>query len=256
MQPDRATNSDPLGERAAELIRTVRDAVSDLIRIDPLTGLRNKRALKDVLEAKVTGEDAFWCAFIELDKFKAVNTKHGYAAADGLLLNVGLLLTSVGVDKARAEEAFRAHGDEFYLVGSNVEMAETILEAVRAEVSAYRVSAPDGEEMSCTCSIGWTSVGIDDVSDRGTLMLSLERAVDEAKWQGRDRVVRFHDGLKKLRTVEVRQECNSCTCRFSVDLPFGFSKKFVYCPSCNTNIQLSSLERDALFTSEVRVTNP
>ena len=62
-----------------------------LAETDPLTGLYNRRALSEFLEAEIAAEDeetGFAIALVDLDDFKPVNDRYGHAVGDKLLVEV------------------------------------------------------------------------------------------------------------------------------------------------------------------------
>ena len=78
--------------------------------LDPLTGLRNRRAFTQQLAAAVAADTAVAVLFVDLDGFKAVNDTLGHAAGDELLVEVSHRLRStVGTEAWPA----RLGGDEF-----------------------------------------------------------------------------------------------------------------------------------------------
>jgi diguanylate cyclase (GGDEF)-like protein len=89
---------------------------SDVRRHDALTGLLNRRAFDERLEAEMArarrhGGRLVIC-LVDLDRFKAVNDTHGHAAGDAVLRAVAAHLACV-----REEDAvFRLGGDEFALL--------------------------------------------------------------------------------------------------------------------------------------------
>lgn len=61
-----------------------RAAFERLSRLDPLSGLLNRRAFSEVLETKISG---FFVLF-DIDRFKSVNDKHGHAVGDAVIVAV------------------------------------------------------------------------------------------------------------------------------------------------------------------------
>lgn len=85
----------------------------DLAHTDPLTGLANRRALDEQIEALLRkGEDAppFKLVLLDLDGFKPVNDRHGHAIGDRLLCSVADRLREVVGDDGLV---VRQGGDEF-----------------------------------------------------------------------------------------------------------------------------------------------
>jgi diguanylate cyclase (GGDEF)-like protein len=93
-------------------LRRLRDAGREA-RTDDLTGLPNRRALHESLElafARATPQRPATVLLLDLDGFKQVNDRHGHAAGDELLREVGTRLSGV---LRPAGTVFRLGGDEF-----------------------------------------------------------------------------------------------------------------------------------------------
>ena len=85
-------------------------------RIDSLTGLGNRRALDETLEAELARHQRYGTrltlCLVDLDGFKAVNDTHGHQTGDRCLQQVADQLSTV----RGADSAFRLGGDEFAIV--------------------------------------------------------------------------------------------------------------------------------------------
>lgn len=102
-------------------------------RLDPLTGLGNRRALDEALQRELARHIRYQrtlaIVIVDLDGFKLVNDTHGHAAGDRILATVGRRLAEIrGTDTA-----FRLGGDEFAVL-----LPETRMDA--AELVARRIS--------------------------------------------------------------------------------------------------------------------
>ncbi|MEZ0494487.1 diguanylate cyclase domain-containing protein [Kineococcus sp. TBRC 1896] len=125
-----------------------------LAHVDPLTGLENRRRFSDrtaeaVRDALGTG-DAVVVAFVDLDRFKAVNDTLGHAAGDDLLRGVAARLRS----SVREEDcAARWGGDEFaVLVTDPQARADDVVERLRAALTEpFRIQ---GTVVQASASIG------------------------------------------------------------------------------------------------------
>lgn len=227
-----------------ELLRAqIQQAVTHEQRQDQLTGLQNDLALMERLGELVgTGQD-FWAAFVEIDKFKTINDVFGYENADILLRSVAdEIARDIGMSPL-GFKAYRAHGDEFYLVGEAAAEVTPNLQSglydLCTRVRNVRVEVAGAQPMQCTVSVGWLhSVLARSTSPSGGLTpryikVLLERAVSVAKRKGRDRVEQFSQEMNKLAVVTSRGGCHQCQSSFSVDVPADDGRSDdLYCPNC------------------------
>ncbi|WP_346621944.1 EAL domain-containing protein [Blastococcus montanus] len=118
--------------------RQIEDELRHRGRHDPLTGLLNRAALADDLEAAVAdslaGGPAVAVLLMDLDRFKEVNDALGHHVGDALLRSVADRLAA----QLREETVLaRLGGDEFVVLlrgcgaGEAVQVAERALEAIR-----------------------------------------------------------------------------------------------------------------------------
>ena len=105
-----------LQRKEARLDHKLRRAQDDAL-IDPLTKLRNRRFLEQVLEPLVVQQRArgmdLSAVMIDLDNFKQHNDTRGHQAGDDLLRFVGELLNA---SLRSQDHALRIGGDEFLLL--------------------------------------------------------------------------------------------------------------------------------------------
>lgn len=146
---------------------------------DWLTGALNRRAwelaLRTALAQVGRNANPATLLLIDVDNFKELNDRLGHAAGDEALRGVARAWT----DRLRAADIVaRLGGDEFgvLLVGCDAANASAVADTVRGEL-------PDG----LTCSIGIAPWNGEEECDE--LMARADRALYEAKEQGRDRIV-------------------------------------------------------------------
>ena len=113
-------------------------------RRDALTGLANRRALDERLEAALREAAAVQrelaVVLFDLDDFKRVNDTDGHAAGDAVLAQVAR--TAARVLRA-GEELFRVGGDEFAVVVSGgVEAGLHVAERIRSTLAAQTRGGP------------------------------------------------------------------------------------------------------------------
>lgn len=161
-------------------------------RLDPLTGLANRRALLEHLEHRCAAAAAplpdartSSLAIFDLDHFKRINDGYGHPAGDAVLQAVA----------AEAMRFCRSHdlvarigGEEFCVIfsGASMDDAEAAADRLRQAIRALRIPIETGQVISVTASIG-----LAEITPGGPALAILKRAdtaLYEAKRQGRDRL--------------------------------------------------------------------
>ncbi|HEU4976805.1 MAG TPA: GGDEF domain-containing protein [Baekduia sp.] len=132
-----------------------RQAADELARIDPLTGLGNRRALDEALAAQVAQAGrsgrALSALVGDLDNFKAINDDHGHHVGDRLLRDVADVLRDV----VRSPDAcFRWGGDEFVVLLPEADRhaAAGVADRVTAAITS-RCGAPQGARVGITIGV-------------------------------------------------------------------------------------------------------
>ena len=155
---------------------------------DALTGLPNRRYFDEfcgLLARRRRAEDAVGVLMIDIDRFKALNDTFGHAVGDEVLRAVGgAIASAVREDDVPA----RYGGEEFAVLlrnpspGIALEVGERVRAAVRSlDLRRHGVSG-------VTVSVG-AAVAHRPDQPVGDLVEEADRALYEAKRQGRDRVV-------------------------------------------------------------------
>jgi diguanylate cyclase (GGDEF)-like protein len=165
-------------------LRRIRLAQAELARIDPLTGLLNRRAFLErcALERSRVSRQAspLSLALLDLDHFKRVNDLYGHQAGDQALHGFAKAV----VRAMRSTDAVaRTGGEEFAVLmpGTDRELAMEISERIRAEVSTVKL--PQG---NLTTSIGVASWDGEETFENW--FRRADQALYRAKSSGRDRV--------------------------------------------------------------------
>lgn len=153
-----------------------------LSRLDPLSGLLNRRAFTDTLaETKISG---FFVLF-DVDRFKAVNDTHGHAVGDAVIVAVAEELQRVF---APAHIVARFGGEEFAVLICGDDRGDCCLlvEEARRSVAARRIETGEGT-ISVTLSAGIA----DHMPQRPftSVFEAADRALCLAKSFGRDRAI-------------------------------------------------------------------
>ncbi|MGA9857994.1 MAG: diguanylate cyclase [Solirubrobacteraceae bacterium] len=174
-----------LGEREAELARLNTQLVEDSRR-DPLTGMRNRRALsEDLLQldaARLQDGRPFAVALCDVDHFKAYNDRLGHLAGDHALR--GISATIRGALRS-GDVAYRFGGEELLIIFPDTDETDALVaaERVRVAVETAAMSHPEGVAEILTVSIG-VAAGCEEPS---TLLARADVALYRAKHAGRNR---------------------------------------------------------------------
>jgi diguanylate cyclase (GGDEF)-like protein len=151
-------------------------------RVDPLTGLLNRRGFEERLAVEVAraARDGSSLAVVsfDLDRFKRVNDERGHAAGDRALT----ALATVIRDHARGGDVTaRWGGEEFIVVlpGADVPAARGLAERVRAALVA------SGAGVTVSAGVSAAAAPFDPQA----LLQAADAALYAAKRAGRDRTV-------------------------------------------------------------------
>ncbi|MES3151106.1 bifunctional diguanylate cyclase/phosphodiesterase [Sphingomonas faeni] len=156
---------------------------------DPLTGLGNRRSLREEKTARIATGVPFSLLLIDLDDFKRINDAFGHAVGDRLLVHVAAELSQM-----LPSDSFvaRMGGDEIAIIAVQTGDAAVAL----ADAIVSRLSTPvdmDGRRLLPSCSIG-ISCFADDLTPED-LMKRADMALYEAKRLGRRRAQPYLPGL-------------------------------------------------------------
>lgn len=179
-------------ERTAAL----RDALSEvraMSRIDPLTGIANRRALEERLEeiwaAAVRYQTPVTVMMIDIDHFKPYNDAAGHQEGDRCLTLVAQSLQA----SVRTEDFVARYGGEEFsvlLMGSDIDAMHGVAHRMQRGVRELKIAHPGLEPGSIvTISAGFATSEPTPGDSAEALMRRADQALYLAKEQGRDRVV-------------------------------------------------------------------
>lgn len=172
--------------------RTEAELLERLSLCDPLTGLLNRRALKEHY-ARHRAEGFGTLAVLDLDHFKMVNDQHGHVIGDAVLKAVAKAL-----QPSENVRAYRLGGEEFILLLRGNE-AFDLAERRRQAIPAMVAQAVPNLSGPVTASMGVTAFFRAVSEDDGfyPLFERADKLLYQAKMAGRNRALFDGPGTQK-----------------------------------------------------------
>jgi len=172
-------------------LQTMADRLQEISCRDEMTGLFNRRRLKDSFRfaaelcREVGGNSALM--LIDVDNFKEINDRFGHDTGDNVLVKVA---RSIRETIGGQGSAFRYGGDEFLVLLPGVTAVGA--GAVACEIRRQIRQSAESPDLDCSPRVS-VSIGITEVaSSRDTLrtvMKAADAALYRAKASGKDRTV-------------------------------------------------------------------
>lgn len=155
---------------------------------DALTGVMNRRAIRDILRKELArcrrDGTTFGVLLADVDHFKKINDHYGHAAGDAVLVTVVQRISAV----LRSYDAVGRYGGEEFLIiapGCDLELAQKLAQRISSAISEEPIDLGD-HIAPITVSVGVT-LGT-SASDPEFLVEQADTAMYQAKRQGRNRV--------------------------------------------------------------------
>ena len=159
------------------------DALIELARADPLTGLRNPRAFEERLAEEVARalryRTPLSLLMADVDGLKAINDHGGHHAGNVALRAVADALRQ---DARQTDLAARVGGDEFALLAPSTSAGEALALAER-----MRCRVAEQTAAGATVSVGVATLDLEQ-ADATALVRAADAALYEAKRRGRNQV--------------------------------------------------------------------
>jgi diguanylate cyclase (GGDEF)-like protein len=181
-----------VGQRMLELqfhLLEARDALAHQATHDFLTGVFNRRAIRDRLKQEISRagreKESLSVGMLDIDHFKNINDTYGHQAGDEALV----AFTRCIQDGLREYDCVGRYGGEEFLViapGSMGLNKESLYERLRARIAEAVITTNAGM-MSLTASIGVAPGTGQSTVD--ALLAAADAALYQAKAGGRNRVV-------------------------------------------------------------------
>jgi len=176
-----------------ENLRSTRDELEKLATHDHLTLLLNRRAISAALNVELARARRSFLPlsiiFLDLDKFKNINDRHGHATGDKALTEVARVLAS---SMRPYDFAGRWAGDEFISIipTADVEQTRKIANRILNRISKIEIPTKAGNLLKLKASIGFCTFkpGLNHVLDLDVLVQQADNAMYIAKSAGGNRV--------------------------------------------------------------------
>lgn len=162
------------------------EKINDLVFLDPLTELPNRRLFYDRLNSALNqakeDDQVFSLLFLDLDRFKLINDTFGHNIGDRLLVQATERLKSVLRER---DTVARLGGDEFVLILPHTDQNQAAAFARNLQKAFDRPFLFDGEEIFVSLSIG---IGMypNDGETQEALIKSADLALYRVKEEGRN----------------------------------------------------------------------
>lgn len=164
-------------QRLEKLVALRTHELKEASLTDPMTGLRNRRYITEILMNDVTAfvdfkkyvleakdrrslpdhyRTIFGVVVFDIDHFKMINDTYGHDAGDKVLQQLAQILKS----SVRADDAvMRTGGEEFMVVLKKTlpEYLETFVRKIKDKIQEYEFQLDGNEALKRTCSIGYTT---------------------------------------------------------------------------------------------------
>lgn len=176
-------------ERLKEQARLI-DELQGKLRMDPLTGLLNRRALESDLKKEILRARRYQfplsVVMADLDHFKRINDGYGHQVGDRVLQKLAAIMRH---SAREVDSLYRYGGEEFVILlpHTTCDNAVVMAERFRTRVARHIFTARKaGAKISLTISLGVSELRSND--NENSLLLRTDRALYRAKDLGRNRV--------------------------------------------------------------------
>lgn len=169
------------------------DQLQNLVSVDGLTGIANRRHFDDRLEREirraVRSNKPLTLILSDIDSFKDYNDRYGHVQGDVALRRIGAVLKQTF---RRADDLTARYGGEEFatiLYGIDGKEATRIAERLRRDVKQLHIPHDASPVADCvTLSSGVASIQTTQIYPPEAIVSAADKALYAAKAQGKDRV--------------------------------------------------------------------
>lgn len=174
----------------SDQLKTANEELSEMARLDPLTGLFNRRYFDQTLNTEIARAHRYpnplTLIILDIDHFKRVNDNYGHPAGDRLLIS-----TTHIIHKQLPNTCVFARfgGEEFVILLPETAKSEAsaLAEQIRATVKSQTSDQQTAFLPAITVSLGVVELTASD--DSKTFVDRADKALYQAKQNGRDQVI-------------------------------------------------------------------
>ena len=139
------------------------DWTNQLISVDPLTGLNNRKQLLHTYEHLIRNNDddmPIYLLMIDANKFKQINDTYGHIEGDKALIRVAESLNKGCLSLKRRTNIARYGGDEFVIVLKAEEdtMVNDLVTRIREELKKLNENAKSPYDLTVSIGIAKTDI--------------------------------------------------------------------------------------------------
>lgn len=181
-------------DQQMEKINDINRQLQELLYIDTLTGLFNRKFYDETLPQELTkmaAQGNFCCMMLDVDHFKAYNDHYGHQAGDECLRRVATHIQEAL--PAACAFAVRYGGEEFFVLSlaDDAEAANAVAEAIRSGVEDANIGHVAAAFGRVTISCGLLFCEQSDHWQLDTVTRMADEAMYRAKQSGRNQIVLY-----------------------------------------------------------------
>lgn len=176
-------------EKEVERLHAELSQASDMVRIDSLTNVLNRKGMEEALTSEVAraqrNHHALCIVVLDIDNFKRLNDTLGHQAGDAALVH----LATVIKETLRPQDTVaRYGGEEFILILPDTPLDESVAAVTRLQRELTRkFFMHNNEKLLITFSAGVAELGDGEIA--ATAIQRADQAMYLAKRSGKNRVV-------------------------------------------------------------------
>ena len=173
-----------------ELRSRLDDARKDAMH-DPLTGLPNRRAFLEKLNAAIASvaenEHSLCVAYCDIDHFKSINDTYGHELGDRVIQFIGKRIEESATGSMSVA---RYGGEEFVILFENCALTDAFdhMDALRIDIGERRLVRRDSGEPLDQITFSAGVAALEGEVDGPSLLKAADQALYRAKELGRNRV--------------------------------------------------------------------